>query len=98
MSLEKITQGLSEKAGAAPALDRSVKFDFGADGIIFVDGYNNNAVSNDNNDADCTIEVAMADFIDMVEGRLNAMNAFMGGKLKVLGDMSVAMKLQSLLA
>lgn len=98
MSLEKITQGLADKAGSAPSLDRSVKFDFGNDGIIFVDGYNGNAVSNDNNDADCTIEVSMADFIDMVEGRLNAMNAFMGGKLKVLGDMSVAMKLQSLLA
>jgi putative sterol carrier protein len=33
----------------------------------------------------------------MVEGRLNGMNAFMGGKLKVDGDMSIAMKLQSII-
>ena len=97
MDIATITQGLSEKAALAPALDRSVKFDFGADGVIFVDGYNGNAVSNDNNDADCTVEVTISDFIDMVKGDLNPMNAFMGGKLKVLGDMSVAMKLQSLL-
>lgn len=97
MDIEKITQGLSEKAAAAPAIDRSVKFDFGSDGVIYVDGYNNNAVSNENLDADCTVQVSISDFIDMVKGDLNPMNAFMGGKLKVLGDMSVAMKLQSLL-
>jgi putative sterol carrier protein len=33
----------------------------------------------------------------MLDGKLNATSAFMAGKLKVKGDMSLAMKLQSLL-
>jgi putative sterol carrier protein len=44
-----------------------------------------------------TITMASSDFADMVEGRLDSMAAFMGGKLKVTGDMMLAMQLQSLL-
>jgi putative sterol carrier protein len=33
----------------------------------------------------------------MISGELNPMAAFMGGKMKVSGDMGVAMKLQNLL-
>jgi putative sterol carrier protein len=41
--------------------------------------------------------MASNDFADMVEGRLDGIAAFMGGKLKVKGDMMLAMQLQSLL-
>jgi putative sterol carrier protein len=44
-----------------------------------------------------TITMAAEDFAAMLEGKLNATSAFMAGKLKVKGDMSLAMKLQSLL-
>ncbi len=44
-----------------------------------------------------TITMASNDFIDMVEGRLDSIAAFMGGKLKVTGDMMLAMQLQNLL-
>ena len=47
--------------------------------------------------ADITITMASTDFADMVQGRLDAIAAFMGGKLKVNGDMMLAMQLQSLL-
>jgi putative sterol carrier protein len=47
--------------------------------------------------ADITITMASNDFSDMVEGRLDAIGAFMGGKLKVKGDTMLAMQLQSLL-
>jgi len=46
---------------------------------------------------DITITMASSDFADMVEGRLDGITAFMGGKLKVKGDMMLAMQLQSLL-
>lgn len=45
-----------------------------------------------------TITMAAADFASMLDGKLNATSAFMAGKLKVKGDMSLAMKLQGLLA
>ncbi len=44
-----------------------------------------------------TITMDSNDFVDMVEGRLDGMAAFMGGKLKVTGDMMLAMQLQNLL-
>jgi len=44
-----------------------------------------------------TITMAAEDFDSMLDGKLNATSAFMAGKLKVKGDMSLAMKLQSLL-
>lgn len=44
-----------------------------------------------------TITMTADDFEAMMDGKLNATSAFMAGKLKVKGDMSLAMKLQSLL-
>ncbi|HEY4688044.1 MAG TPA: SCP2 sterol-binding domain-containing protein [Anaerolineae bacterium] len=43
-------------------------------------------------DARTTVSVVAADYLDIVEGRLDAMQAFMGGKLKVKGDMMFMMK------
>jgi len=43
-----------------------------------------------------TITVADQDYIDMVSGKLNGQTAFLTGKLKIKGDMSLAMKLNSL--
>ena len=45
-----------------------------------------------------TITIASNDFADMVGGKLDGITAFMGGKLKVKGDMMLAMQLQSLLS
>ncbi|CAE7611682.1 HSD17B4 [Symbiodinium sp. CCMP2592] len=47
--------------------------------------------------ADCTITMADADFMAMAEGKLDGMQAFMGGKLKIKGNMMLAQKLQSIL-
>ncbi|MFZ5631385.1 MAG: SCP2 sterol-binding domain-containing protein [Bacillota bacterium] len=44
-----------------------------------------------------TITMASSDFKDMIDGKLNGTMAFMSGKLKIKGDMSLAMKLESLL-
>ena len=43
-----------------------------------------------------TITVADTDYIDMVSGKLNGQTAFLTGKLKIKGDMSLAMKLGTL--
>ncbi len=44
-----------------------------------------------------TIILTAEDFVKMMDGELNATSAFMAGKLKVKGDMSLAMKLQALI-
>ncbi|MBI4830623.1 MAG: SCP2 sterol-binding domain-containing protein [Candidatus Lindowbacteria bacterium] len=43
-----------------------------------------------------TITVASKDWLDIVNGKLDGQMAFMSGKLKVKGDMSLAMKLKTL--
>ena len=48
-------------------------------------------------DAKCTITVAEKDFVDLVNGKLNPQMAFMMGKLKIAGDMGLALKLGSIL-
>jgi len=48
--------------------------------------------------ANCTIEVANADFVNMLKNPALGMQLFMTGKLKVAGDPMLAMKLQKLFA
>ena len=45
----------------------------------------------------CTVSMVDADFLKLVSGKLNAQMAFMTGKIKIQGDMGLAMKLQQLL-
>ena len=97
MSFEKIFDAIKEKAVAASALGNTLKFDFG-DQQVFLDGTGSaNTVSAENKDADCTVVIAQDDFESILSGDLNPMSAFMSGKIKVKGDIGVAMKLPSLL-
>jgi putative sterol carrier protein len=45
----------------------------------------------------CTVAATDAVFLDIVNGKLNPQMAFMSGKLKIQGDMGLAMKLQQIL-
>ena len=50
-------------------------------------------------EAKCTITVPKAeDWVAIASGKMNPTSAFMQGKIKVKGDMSLAMKLQTLLS
>ncbi len=98
MSLDAITEQLKTRIGAGGNFKKSVKFDFGSDGLVHIDDKVSPAVV-DNIDVpvDCTVMVSMADFMEIVSGKQNAQMAFMMGKLKIEGDMSVAMQLGSVL-
>ena len=43
-----------------------------------------------------TMTMKESDYLDMVNGKLNGQMAFMSGKLKIAGDMGLALKLQNL--
>jgi putative sterol carrier protein len=45
--------------------------------------------------ADMTLMASAEDYLAIINGTLNAMNAFMMGKVKVKGNMGMAMKLQT---
>ncbi len=48
-------------------------------------------------DAQCVISMTSGDFMSMIGGSLNPQMAFMTGKLRVKGDMALALKLQAVL-
>jgi putative sterol carrier protein len=95
MDIAEITKRFAEATAVVPG--KKVKFDFGDAGKVFLDGVAN-TVSNDDAAADTTIKVSLDDFIGMAQGKLDATMAFMQGKLKVDGDMGVAMQLQGVMA
>eukprot|EP01100_Stratorugosa_tubuloviscum_P006376 TRINITY_DN275_c0_g3_i1.p1 TRINITY_DN275_c0_g3~~TRINITY_DN275_c0_g3_i1.p1 ORF type:complete len:120 (-),score=64.60 TRINITY_DN275_c0_g3_i1:144-503(-) len=47
--------------------------------------------------ADCTLTLSEADFIAIVEGRLNPQQAFLQKKLKITGNLMASQKLQHIL-
>jgi putative sterol carrier protein len=98
MSLSDITTTMRTRVGDDCGIPKVIKFDFGEDGIVRIDGASKpNTVDNSDSAADCTVKVTMADFMEIAAGKQNAQMAFMMGKLKVDGDMSIAMQLGKIL-
>ncbi len=97
MDLAEVTTKVQSALGAGSGFTNTVKFDFGSVGKLFINGAAGKA-TNDDGAADATIMVDFEDFKSLAQGKLDPMMAFMSGKLKVAGDMSVAMKLQQLFA
>ncbi len=93
-TVEDITDRIRSGLEGAPPMAKSLKIDFKGEGFIYVAG---SAVSNDDAPADCTVIIGREDLEAMARGQLDPMAAMMRGKLKIQGDMSVAMKLQAML-
>jgi len=87
-------------AGQAAGVKGSIMFDLSGDGggqwlIDIADG----AYSVKEGGADApttTLIMSTDDFLGLVNGDVNAMAAFMQGKIKLQGDMGLAMKFQTI--
>ncbi|MCX8521906.1 MAG: SCP2 sterol-binding domain-containing protein [Rhodoferax sp.] len=98
MSLASATQTIRNKTGSDSGLDATIKFDLGADGVIVIDGESTpHTVSNDNTETDCTVVISLENLQALLDGKLDPASGFMGGKLRVKGDMAVAMRLLRLI-
>lgn len=93
MSIADVAEKMRSRVESSGS-DRSVKFDTGADGVIVIDG---TTISTTDAPADCTISLSLEDLEALLAGELSPTAAFMQGKLKVEGDMSIAMALSQVI-
>lgn len=95
MTLDECTAAIRDKVGGDSGLNATLKFDCGEAGTIYVDGKAiPNSVDNRSHEADCTVGITLDNLAAMLRGELEPATGFMTGKLKVAGDMSVALRMQ----
>ncbi len=93
MSLQSLTERVQTLVGTDSGLDATFKF-ITDEGIISVDTKQvPNVVSNEDLETECAMEISTKNALDLLGGELNPMMAYMMGKLKIKGDMGVAMKI-----
>jgi putative sterol carrier protein len=93
-ALDKALAALRDKIGDRRP-EASVRFDFTDLGALRLDG--EGARIDDGSEADCTISASTDTFRALFDGTLNPTAAFMTGRLRIAGDMGVAMRMASLL-
>jgi putative sterol carrier protein len=92
--IDKAVAAINEKL-AGDSFDGSIKIEIEDEGSLIID---ETGASASDGDADCTMTSDAETFQGILEGEVNATSAFMSGKLRVDGDMSMAMKLGSVLS
>ncbi|GAB3896917.1 SCP2 sterol-binding domain-containing protein [Spirosoma agri] len=98
MTLQDLTDQIRTKATHADSLNATAKL-VTDQGVVYIDATQSPVVvSNDDKPADCDLHVSVDNLIKMGNGDLNPMMAFMTGKLKVKGDMGIAMKMGQVMA
>ena len=93
-TLAKVLASLMRKT-EGESFDASVKFEFVEVGALRLD--EQGARVDDGTEADCVITADLDTFRALFDGELGPTAAFMTGRIRISGDMGVAMKAASLL-
>lgn len=97
-SLQQYSELLSEKVQDKESFGHTAKLDLMRIGVVFLDGRGEqNQVSNDDQEAEVTL-VMSSDTLDLlIDKKISAVKAALGGLIKVEGDRALAIKLATLL-
>ncbi|KAB7740708.1 sterol-binding protein [Parvibaculum sedimenti] len=80
-------------------LGAKLKFDYGAAGCVVVDGRKvPNEVHNRNEEADCTVQIDPLLHLRILHSEVDLTTAFRQGKMRVMGDVGVAVGLTPIVA
>ncbi len=97
MALEDIMNTVKAKAETVEPLGYIVKVVFEDESAFYLDGSgDSNVVTTEDREPDTTIKMKQKSFMNLIHGKLDPTIAFMSGRIKVSGNMGVALKLQSL--
>ncbi len=95
--IDTLQEKLSNLVAERSAIGFSLGFDLGDAGYLHVDGRAAPmTVSREQAEADTVVVISASDATDLIEGRLNPMQAYMSGRLQVKGDLSSALQLAQL--
>ncbi len=93
MTLQELTEQIRTKVTHADNINATAKI-VTDQGVVYIDATQSPAtVSNEDKPADCDLQVSIDNLVKMGNGDLNPMMAVMSGKLKIKGDMGIAMKM-----
>ena len=94
MNVAQLTERVRSAVGAESGLDATIKFNFGDEGVIYIDGKAKpNAVTNDDRDSQIVISFTPETLTRILDKQLNPKVALMTGKMKLRGDLRIAMRL-----
>ena len=96
---EMVTRLIPEKANG---INATIQFDLSGDngGLYWIKIADGTAESGNGaaGNPTMTLKASADDWFAVSTGQMNAMQAFMSGKIKIQGDMSLAMKMQTMFA
>lgn len=94
VTIDELAAKMQESRAWIPG--KRVKLDFRDHGAILVDG-NSGRVTRESGPADTTVSASWEDWKRLAAGELEPIGAFMNGRLRVDGELSTAIQLQSVL-
>ncbi|MES2728878.1 MAG: SCP2 sterol-binding domain-containing protein [Pseudomonadota bacterium] len=100
MTLAVITTKIQQKLAPPVTLRAKVLFDFGADGVLYIDTTQSPPVLTHNSDGvtpELTLQCTLATFAAILAGVKDPNIAYMTGQLKIKGPLSLAMRLNAFL-
>jgi putative sterol carrier protein len=94
VTLDDVTTKFAAHQAVIP--NKRIRFDFAGDGALMLDGIAG-AVSNDDGPADLAIAMSLVDLAAIRAGTLDPMSAYFSGRIRLDGDMMLAMRLRELM-
>lgn len=96
--MDRARSKLAENPGLSDQIGATYKFELSGDGggtwLATLKG--TPKIEETDGPADCTLKLAASDYVELMEGRVEAPQLFFAGKLVIEGDLGLAMKLGSL--